>query len=190
LICIKQGLETLFSASLDRRWVILSVEVSLASSTTKKVLIRRFEREPLAGFVNPQTFQQPAGVELLLVDGSLATIPYQEIKSVSFVRDFDAVDPPADRRIFNTRPKMDGLWVRMKFRDGEIMDGLLSNNLLQLEANGFTVTPPDPYANNQRVFVPRIAMSEMQVLGVVGSPLRSRKPKIAVKEQIGLFEPE
>ena len=31
----------------------------------------------------------------------------------------------------------------MKFRDQELMDGILANNLLQLEPYGFTVTPPD-----------------------------------------------
>ncbi len=161
----------------------------MASSTAKKVLIRRFDREPLAGFVNPQTYLQPAGVELLMIDGALNTVPYQEIKTVSFVRDFDVSDHP-DKRVFNTRPKMEGLWVRMKFRDGEVMDGLLANNLLLLDTHGFTVTPPDPYANNQRVFVPRAAMSEIQVLGVVGSPLRARKTKAAAKEQIELFDRE
>jgi hypothetical protein len=50
------------------------------------------------------------------------------------------------------------------------------------------VVPPDPYSNNQRVFLPRAALSELQVLGVVGSPLRQRKPKPVPKEQIGLFD--
>ena len=76
----------------------------------------------------------------------------------------------------------------MKFRDGEVMDGILPNNLLQLGPYGFTVVPPEPYSNNQRVFSPREALSEFQVLGVVGSPLKRRKPKTAAKEQIGLFE--
>ena len=83
---------------------------------------------------------------------------------------------------------MDGLWVRMRFRDEEVMDGILPNNLLQLEPYGFTVTPPEPYSNNQRVFVPRAALAELQVLGVVGSPCGPRKAKPVAKEQIGLFD--
>jgi hypothetical protein len=121
-------------------------------------------------------------------DGALAVIPYQEIKTVSFVRDFETPDAQPERRVFLSRPKMDGLWVRMRFRDGEIMDGILSNNLLQLEPYGFTFIPPEPYSNNQRVFSPREALSEFHVLGVVGSPLSRRRRKEAVKEQIGLFE--
>jgi len=162
----------------------------LAGSTTKKVLIRRFDREPLTGFVNPQGYLQPAGVELMKPDGTLAMVPYQEIKTVSFVRDFDATEAPPERLVFHSRPKMDGLWVRMRFRDGEIMDGILSNNLLQLEPYGFTFIPPEPYSNNQRIFSPRVALSEFHVLGVVGSPLSRRRRKEVPKEQIGLFEPE
>ena len=160
----------------------------MAGSTTKKVLIRRFEREPLTGFVNALSYLQPEGVELLTPAGALAVIPYIDIKVVCFVRDFDSHEPSQAKKVFNTRPKMDGLWVRMELRDGEVLDGILPNNLLQLTAEGFTITPPDAYSNNQKLFVPRAAISQVNVLGVVGSPLTRRKPKPVVTDQIGLFE--
>jgi hypothetical protein len=160
----------------------------LTGSTTKKVLVRRFDRDSMPGYVHPQTYLRPNGVELLTPEGSFALVPYEDVKSVVFVRDFDASGEPSESRVFNTRPKMDGLWVRMRFRDQEVMDGILANHLLQLEPYGFTVTPAEPYSNNQRVFVPRAALAELQVLGVVGSPLRPRKAKPVPKEQIGLFD--
>jgi hypothetical protein len=160
----------------------------LARSTTKKVLIRRFEREPLVGFVNPEVYQRAEGIEVLTTGGSLSMVPYDEVKSVCFVRDFEGAEQEPERKVFNTRPKTDGLWVRMTFRDDEVMEGVLANNLLQLDAYGFTVVPPDPYSNNQRIFLPKAALKELQVLGVVGSPLKRRKAKPAAKEQIGLFE--
>jgi len=162
----------------------------LAGSTSKKVRITRFERDPLLGYVNPLTYLRPAGVELLTPEGTYAVVPYDEVKAVQFVKDFEPPDPGAERKVFSTRPKMGGLWVRVKFRDGEVMDGILANNLLVLESQGFTVVPPDPYSNNQRLFLPRAALSELQVLGVVGSPLRRTKAKPAPKEQIGLFDGE
>ena len=161
----------------------------MGASTSKKVIIRRFDREPLSGFVNPQTYLNQSGVELLSLSGTILTVPYEEIKAVDFVRDFDTAEDPHQKRVFNTRPKMNGLWVRMRFRDGELMDGLLPNNLLQLEPHGFTVVPPSPSSGSQRIFVPRLALSEMHVLGVVGSPLRPRRAAARkTKEQIGLFE--
>ncbi len=160
----------------------------MAASTAKKVLIRRFDREPLTGFVNAQSYLQPQGVELLTPGGACLVVPYSEIKVVCFVRDFGSVEPTQEKKVFNTRPKTDGLWVRMELRDGEVLDGILSNNLLQLTPEGFTVTPPDAYSNNQKLFVPRAALSQLNVLGVVGSPLTRRKPKPAPEGQIGLFE--
>jgi hypothetical protein len=160
----------------------------LAGSTTKKVLVTRFDREPLAGFVNPQSYLQPDGLELLSQAGAVNMVPYGEVKLVCFVRDFQQGEPRKELRLFTTRPKMEGLWVRMHFRDGDAMDGMLSNNLLQLDPYGVSVIPPDPGFQNQRVFVPKAALSTVQVLGVVGSPLRMRKPKAASKEQMEMFD--
>ena len=159
----------------------------MAGSTTKKAVIRRFDREALAGYINPVTYQQDTGIELLSADGNVALVPYADIKTVSFVRDFDLGDDTA-RRVFNTRPKMEGLWISLQFRDGDVMQGVMPNNLLPVDPHGFTVIPPDPYSNHQRVFVPRAALQSVEVLGVVGSPLKKRKPKLPAKEQIGLFD--
>jgi hypothetical protein len=159
----------------------------LAGSTTKKAIIRRFDREPLAGYVNPGSYLQPAGVELLSAQGAVSLIPYEEIKTVSFVREFDG-EGPGERRVFQTRPKMEGLWVSVEFRDGDVMEGVMPNNLLQVERYGFSLIPPDPYGNKQRIFVPRTALKTAEVLGVVGSPLKRRRAKAAPHEQISLFD--
>jgi hypothetical protein len=159
---------------------------ALAGSTTKKAIIRRYEKEPLSGYVNPFSYLQSAGVELLSAEGKVSNIPYEDIKSISFVRDFENRD--VDRLVFNTRPKMEGLWMSFRFRDGEVMEGVMPNNLLQVEYYGFTVIPPDPYSNNQRVFIPRVSLRSVEVLGVIGGPLKKRKAKPQLKEQIGLFD--
>jgi len=158
----------------------------MAGSTTKKAIVQRFQREALAGYINPVSYLQPAGVELLSADGHIATIPYDEVKTVSFVRDFAAGAP--SRMVFLARPKMEGLWVRFRFRDGEVMEGVIPNNLLQLEHYGFSLIPPDPYSNQQRVFIPRAALRTVEVLGVVGSPLKKRKAKPIPEGQIRLFD--
>ena len=160
----------------------------MAGSTNKKVMIRRFDRESLPGFVNPQAYLQVAGIEILTASGNLLVVPYEEVKALYFVRDFDTEEPPAESRVFQNRPKMSGVWIRMKFRDGEVMDGLMPNNLLQLEAYGFTFVPPNAGSNSQKVFVPRTALTDVQIVGVVGSPLRSRKAKPKPAGQIELFE--
>lgn len=147
----------------------------MASSTAKKVVVRRFDRENLTGFVNVFSYLQPNAVEILKPDGTLVLLPYDEVKSVCFVKDFETETETG--KIFMTRPKLEGVWVRMLFRDGEVLDGIMPNNLLAWDITGFTVTPPEPDSNNQRIFVPRSALQNIQVLGVVGSPLRAKRKK-------------
>jgi hypothetical protein len=159
----------------------------MPASTTKKALIRRYDRETLSGYVSPASFLQPDGVELLSDQGHTAIIPYPEIKLVSFVKEFEGAAEP-HRQVFQTRPKMSGLWVNLRFRDGGALEGIIPNNLMLLEGNGFTVIPPDSFGNQQRVWAPRGSLIAVEVLGVVGSPLRQRKSKPAAKEQIGLFD--
>ncbi|MEI9971761.1 MAG: hypothetical protein WDO73_06730 [Ignavibacteriota bacterium] len=63
-------------------------------------------------------------MEFLSADGQVAMLPYQEVRTASFVRDFDLPEDQ-EREVFHTRPKMAGLWVRLRFRDGELMEGIL-----------------------------------------------------------------
>ena len=159
----------------------------MAQSTNKKVLLARFEREPVEGFVHAaSSFEDPL-IEVLTPSGTLLRIPVSETKAICFVRDFDSGAAWREHRTFLTRPKSPGIWVRLVFRDGDSIEGILGNNLMLLEPSGFSIVPPDPTFQNQRIFVPRPALQEVQVLGVIGSPLK-RKPKKQVEEdQLGLF---
>jgi hypothetical protein len=159
----------------------------VASTTNKKVLIYRFDRAPVAGFVQTNAWLKPDGIELLTQSGVVTTLPWNEAKMMHFVRDFTSDPLAGARRAFLSRPKLDGLWVRLAFRDGESLEGVMPNNLLFMETEGVHIIPPD---SAQRVFVPRSALTSVTVLGVVGSPLRAGKSKKAGegKTQIGLFE--
>jgi hypothetical protein len=162
----------------------------MAGSTTKKVLLRRMDGHSVPGYAAPHSYLRPEGVEVLTREGQTLLVPYKDLKAVCFVRDFDVPDEGEERKSFHSRPKVGGLWVRMRFHDDDLLEGILPNDLLQVTEQGVTVTPPDPYANSQKVFVPRMALRELVVLGVIGSPLRKQRAKrhAAPKEQIELFE--
>jgi len=159
----------------------------LSGTTTKRVLVERFDREPLKGFVNPQTMLQPAGIELLRPDGSHAVVPFEQIKAVCFVKDLDGGGVFSERRQYATRPKSAGLWVAFEFRDGDRMEGIIPNNLLQLDASGFHLSPPEAGGNSQRVFVPRQALTGVSILGVIGTPRPPGRRKPVPVQQIKLF---
>ena len=136
----------------------------------------RFERESVHGFVQTPGGFTDDSVELLTPAGTLMRLPYSEVKAVCFVRDFDGGDTWHEHRSFASRPKAPGLWVRLVFQDSDSTEGMLANNLMLLEPNGFFIIPPDPTFQNQRIFVPRMALREVQVVGVIGGKRKVSRP--------------
>ena len=160
------------------------------SSTHKKVVVVLLDRTPVKGYLSPATLGRSAEIDLLTPDGEHRSIQLQEIKSVYFVREFkDPFEP--ERKTFLSRPKLDGLWVRLRFRDEDIMEGIVSNNLLDLLDTGVQLTPPDLHGNVLHMFIPRSSLAEMKVLGVVGvsrrSPQATKDMRAAVEAQSKLF---
>jgi hypothetical protein len=146
------------------------------ASTHKKVIVVLADRKPLRGYLNPGRLGQTDPIDLLTPDGEHQEIPLAKIRSIYFVRDFsDEFEP--ERKAFLSRPKLDGLWVRLRYTDGETLEGLTPNDLISLLDNGVQITPPDLNSTTDRIFVPRSALSEITVLGVVG--IARRKPAAA-----------
>jgi hypothetical protein len=146
------------------------------ASTHKKVIVVLADRKPLRGYLNPGRLGQVDPVDLLTPDGTHQEIALAKIRSIYFVRDFsDEFEP--ERKAFLSRPKLDGLWVRLRYTDGETLEGLIPNDLISLLDNGLQITPPDLNSTTDRIFVPRSALSEVTVLGVVG--IARRKPEAA-----------
>ena len=159
------------------------------ASTNKKVELVRFDRTTLEGFVQVPEGLSSEHIELLTPAGGLTRVPFSETKAVCFVRDFSGGQTFSPNRPFLARPKTAGLWVRLHFRDGDWMEATLPNNLTLLDPSGFSVTPPDASAQLHRIFVPRVALSRFEVLGVIGSSARRRPAKPVDKDkQITMFE--
>lgn len=160
----------------------------MAASTNKKVTVVRFDREPLPGFVQLGTFLTPEGIELLSPAGTVSTVPYADIKAVCFVREWDTPQALLEKKLFASRPKQEGLWIRLDWRDGDQLEALLPNRLTELEPQGFTVTPPDAGTNAQRLFIPRGALRACTVLGVIGVKQAGAKRAKTPAEQLRMFD--
>lgn len=155
-----------------------------ATSTHKKVIVTFSDGTSLQGYVNPLRLPDDP-LDVLTTNGEHRQVPLKEIRAVYFVRDFTE-DYEPERKAFFSRPKLDGLWVRLKFRDNQTLEGVVSNDLLALLDSGIQITPPDMNGAAVRIFVPRSALSEVTVLGVVG--VARRKPiAAALPSQPKLF---
>jgi len=132
--------------------------------------------------MNPSKLGDAETLELLTPDGEQRNFAVKDVRSIYFVREFsDDYEP--ERKSFLSRPKLDGLWVRLKFRDEETIEGVVPNDLLALLDRGVQITPPDLHGTTLKIFIPRAALTEMTVLGVVG--IARRKPP--APPQPGLF---
>ncbi|MGC0774699.1 MAG: hypothetical protein WB543_17320 [Candidatus Acidiferrum sp.] len=146
------------------------------ASTHKKVVIVLADKKPLRGYLNPTRLGQADPIDLLTQDGEHQEIPLARVRSIYFVREFsDDFEP--ERKAFLSRPKLDGLWLRLRYTDGETIEGVVPNDLLAVLDNGIQITPPDLNSSTDRIFIPRNALTELTVLGVVG--MARRKPAAA-----------
>jgi hypothetical protein len=164
----------------------------LPSSTAKRVVLYRFDRQPLEGFVNPSTYLLENRIELITLDGNLQSLAYTEMKALCFVSEAGTADLFTEHSLFERRPKVPGLWTRFLFRDGDRLDGILSHNLLDWPERGYFITPPRAGTTRQRVFLPRAALVGTELRGVVGTSLvgsgrRGKKSAIG-RGQLTMFE--
>ncbi|PYU11943.1 MAG: hypothetical protein DMG37_14950 [Acidobacteria bacterium] len=79
------------------------------------------------------------------------------------------------------------MWVKLRFHDGDTLEGVIPNDLLSLLDNGLQITPPDLNSSTDRIFVPRAALTEVTVLGVVGIARRKPAAAAAAAAQPRLF---
>lgn len=150
-----------------------------SSSSHKKVFVEIFDGKTVPGYVSPAQLGRPEGLELMNVDGEVELVPLDRVRTIYFVNDFQEKFLP-ERKSFLSRPKLDGLWVRVKYRDEETLEGVVANDLVALLDRGINLVPPDPGTNCTRIFIPRSAISEMTVLGVVGIARRTpARPAVA-----------
>jgi hypothetical protein len=156
------------------------------ATTHKKVIVRKMDRDTVNGYVS-NAFVTEGKLELMNTAGNVVTMDLRDIKGVYFVREFGDTET-LTRKTFTSRPRVEGLWVRLRFRDNEVIEGMMPNDLLHEGGEGFSIIPPDAQSNTQRIFVPRSALSEMTVIGVIGekSGRRGRRPEDT--RQVPMFQ--
>ena len=104
------------------------------ATTLKKVVVLLLDGSPVRGYMNGSSLGGFEPIDLLTPDGEHRSVEMNEVKAVYFVREFPEHFEP-DRKTFLSRPKLDGLWVRLRFRD------------FGLESKAAFPAPPPPAAH-------------------------------------------
>lgn len=165
----------------------------MSSSTAKRALLYRFDRQPSEVIISLGTYLLGNGVEFITPEGLLHQLPFSDVKALCFFSESGAADLFSSHPFFERRPKVPGLWTRFMFRDGDQLDGILSHNLIEWPESGYLITPPRAGSTRQRVFIPRAAVIGTELRGVVGrSSVAMRQPRKAEPEaaraQLKMFD--
>jgi len=158
------------------------------SPSRKKVIVRKFSRDWLAGYLPPAGFAERDRIELLDLAGKVATLRLNEVKWLSFVREFNSGEAENPERLlrktFVARPRSEGLWMRLKLTDGDSIEGLATNDLSLIEGSGIFITPPDIRSNTQRLFIPHSSISELEVVAIIANPSKKKAAETPRQEEL------
>ena len=148
----------------------------------KKAILRKLSRDWVAGYVAAEGFCREGAVELLDLTSKVVQVPAREIKWICYVRDFNSgeVNNPERllRKTFAGRPRIEGVYLRLKLTDGDVLEGVAANDRGLISGEGVFLLPPDTRANTQRIWIPCSAVSELEVVAVIGTAVRKKSTAV------------
>jgi hypothetical protein len=159
-------------------------------SSRKKAIARKFTRDWVAGYLSfdgssPSGAVRNGVIEMLALDGKVVSLDLAAIKWVCLVRDFNSGEPTNPerllRKIFAGRPRTEGLFLRARLTDGDLIEGIAANDLSLVSGEGIFLTPPDIRSNTQRLWIPASSLAELEVVAVIGAAAK-KKPAPAKME--------
>ena len=93
-------------------------------------------------------------------------ISANDVKAVFYVNSFEGDSDHKELNFHSRAPIVHGIWVRLQFRDGEVMEGIIYNSIRYLVDPGFFLLPTAPDSNNRLVYVRKSWLSDYRVLGM------------------------
>jgi hypothetical protein len=113
----------------------------------------------------PQSALETIRVRRLDSD-AVEEVSFKDVKAVFYVNSFDG-DSEHNHLNFHTRaPIVHGIWMRLQFLDGEVMEGIVYNSIRYLVDPGFFLLPTDPGSNNKLVYVLKSWLVDHRILGM------------------------
>jgi hypothetical protein len=138
---------------------------------TRRVIIRYANGSILRGYLNEEEIQdlKTSSTDQLAIQnvaGNREMVEVSGLKAIFFVKSFEGSQDYSEFKVFTHQPSGVGVWVRVHFHDGEVMEGIAPNELGTFADPVFSLTPPDPQSNNETVILSKNCLENMQILGL------------------------
>ncbi len=130
----------------------------------RKVVVRTRGGEAIPGFANQALIKNT--LEIITNKGQEQTFSLEDLKAVYFVKDFEGNPGYDEIKFLTEEPTGSMLWVRLKFCDGEVQEGKITNDLELVCAPGFFLWPLDRDTNNECVYVIKSSLQSFSILQV------------------------
>jgi hypothetical protein len=101
-----------------------------------------------------------------LESNAVKVISAKNIKAVFYVNSFEGNADHQHLNFHSRAPIIHGIWMRLQFLDGEVMEGIVYNSLRYLVDPGFFLLPTDPDSNNRLVYVRKSFLADHCILGM------------------------
>lgn len=131
----------------------------------RKVVVGLRDGGRVLGFAKEDWMTGGARVKIISRQGKEQAFSTSDIKAIFFVKEFKGDAEYTEVKFLRKETPPLWLWVRLRFCDGEIMEGKVKNDMELLASPGFYLWPSDEESNNERVFVFKTAVDDFFVIG-------------------------
>ena len=157
----------------------MKAQVEQAPGLGLQKVVIQFGDSVVKGYLEPQHWDSIEGVlssapnspprsfrVRLVGSDTVQEVATADAKAVFYVNDFEGDREHHPLQFHTPTPIVHGIWVRVEFLDGEVMEGIVHNTLRFLVDPGFFLVPTDPDSNNRLVYVMKSWLKDHRVLGV------------------------
>lgn len=130
-----------------------------------KVVVRTRDGEAIRGF-SSEKYITGEEVKMISTDGSESARATGDLKAIFFVKDFQGDSEYDEIQFFEKQPKNAWAWVRVRFYDDEVIEGRVRNSINLLHNDGFFLWPSDEEANNEVIFILKVALKDFEILAL------------------------
>ena len=108
----------------------------------------------------------PETLHVRLFDSNtVEEISIKDVKAIFYVYNFEGDANHKEMSFYGKSPIVHGIWMRVQFLDGEVIEGIVHNSIRYLIDPGFYLVPTHPGSNNRLIYVSKSQLADHRVLG-------------------------